>query len=227
MTWTRRFRSSNRWRRPAGPRRKRRRPTGSSRSSGRSRNLQPGDSDEGIPWTAGGGADLFVGCGVVVGAGETGERGGNETGPYDVVANWPQNYCGAGQISSDPLAASGRRRRIACSVFSRGCLPELKETRGAADSFIPSRNASGYDLSQTDATRHPRWDHIVNIVDRDGKLRRVVGTAQQAVRPSAPRADEPLRRGEAHLARRRWGADDLASSPTTARSSSCRWASSR
>ena len=24
--------------------------------------------------------------------------GGDETGPYDLVAGWPQNYCGAGHI---------------------------------------------------------------------------------------------------------------------------------
>jgi peptidylamidoglycolate lyase len=95
--------------------------------------------------------------------------GGNETGPYEVVANWPQNYCGAGHIigSTGGIWAETPDRVF---IFSRGCLPELKEMRGAADSFIPSRNASGYDLSQTDTTRHPRWDHIVNVVNRDGKL---------------------------------------------------------
>ena len=35
---------------------------------------------------------------------------------------------------------------------------------------MPTRNASGYDLSQKDPARHPRWDHIVNIVDRNGRL---------------------------------------------------------
>jgi len=46
----------------------------------------------------------------------------------------------------------------------------VEDTRGPAENFIPLRNAANYDLSQTDPTRHPRWDHIVNIVDRNGKL---------------------------------------------------------
>ena len=95
--------------------------------------------------------------------------GGNETGPYEVVTGWPQNFCGAGHVigSTGGIWAESADRVF---IFSRGCLPELKEDRGPANSFIPSRNASGYDMSQKDPARHPRWDHIVNIVDRDGKL---------------------------------------------------------
>jgi peptidylamidoglycolate lyase len=96
--------------------------------------------------------------------------GGDETGAYDLVPNWPQNYCGSGHIigSTAGIWAESPDRVF---IFQRGCLPELKESgRGAADSFIPSRNASGYDLSQKDAARHPRWDHVLNIVNRDGKL---------------------------------------------------------
>jgi Homeodomain-like domain len=55
-------------------------------------------------------------------------------------------------------------------IFSRGCLPELKDDRGAAQNIIPERNASGYDLSRKDPARQPRWDHIVNFVDRNGRL---------------------------------------------------------
>ncbi|MGH9145525.1 MAG: peptidyl-alpha-hydroxyglycine alpha-amidating lyase family protein [Vicinamibacterales bacterium] len=95
--------------------------------------------------------------------------GGDETGPYDVVVGWPQNYCGPGYVigSTAGIWAETPDRVI---IFSRGCLPEQKDDRGAAESFIPARNASGYDLSQKDPARHPRWDHIVNIVDRNGKL---------------------------------------------------------
>jgi peptidylamidoglycolate lyase len=95
--------------------------------------------------------------------------GGDETGPYDLVANWPQNYCGAGHIigSTAGIWAESPDRVY---IFSRGCLPELKDARGAAESFIPSRNASGYDMSQKDPARHPRWDHVFNVVDREGKL---------------------------------------------------------
>ncbi|MBI4477513.1 MAG: hypothetical protein HY654_10090 [Acidobacteria bacterium] len=96
--------------------------------------------------------------------------GGDETGPYDLVRGWPENYCGAGHVigSTAGIWAETPDRVF---IFQRGCLPVLKETgRGAADSFIPSRNASGYDLSQKDPARHPRWDHVLNVVNREGKL---------------------------------------------------------
>jgi hypothetical protein len=98
-----------------------------------------------------------------------GKGGGDETGEYEVVAGWPQNYCGAGHVigSTAGIWAESPDRVI---VFSRGCLPVLKDDRGPAENFIPLRNASNYDLSQADASRHPRWDHIVNIVDRNGRL---------------------------------------------------------
>jgi hypothetical protein len=98
-----------------------------------------------------------------------GKGGGDETGEYEVVAGWPQNYCGAGHVigSTAGIWAETPDRVF---IFSRGCLPVLQDTRGPAENFIPLRNASGYDLSQEDKTRHPRWDHIVNIVDRNGRL---------------------------------------------------------
>ena len=115
------------------------------------------------------GAVVSVLTAAAIGQAPSEKGGGNETGPYDV---------------RDRLAAERLRRRPHLGstagiwaespdrvfIFSRGCLPELKESRGAANSFIPERNASGYDMSQKDPSRHPRWDHIVNIVNRDGKL---------------------------------------------------------
>ena len=62
--------------------------------------------------------------------------GGNETGPYDVVANWPQNYCGDGFVigaTAGILAESPDR----VFIFSRGCLPALQDTRTPAENFIP------------------------------------------------------------------------------------------
>jgi peptidylamidoglycolate lyase len=93
--------------------------------------------------------------------------GGDETGEYEVIAGWPENYCGQGYVIG---ATAGILAETPDHVFifSRGCLPELKE-RGPAE-FIPARDAAGYDLSQKDPARHPRWDHIVNIVDRNGRL---------------------------------------------------------
>jgi peptidylamidoglycolate lyase len=96
--------------------------------------------------------------------------GGDETGPYELVPNWPQNFCGPGYQpgSTAGVWAESPDRVI---LFTRGCLPVLKEEGGgAASSFIPARNASGYDLSQKDPSRHPRWDHIVTFIDRNGRL---------------------------------------------------------
>ena len=95
--------------------------------------------------------------------------GGDETGAYNLVRGWPQNYCGDGYVigSTAGIWAESPDRVY---IFSRGCLPLIKEERGAADTFIPTRNASGYDMSQKDPARHPRWDHVFNVVDRNGRL---------------------------------------------------------
>src|SRR5512134_1094684 len=98
-----------------------------------------------------------------------GKGGGDETGPYEVVRGWPENYCGPGYVIGATAGILAERPdRII--IFSRGCLPAIEDTRGPAENFIPLRNAANFDLSQADASRHPRWDHIVNIVDRNGKL---------------------------------------------------------
>ena len=91
--------------------------------------------------------------------------GGDITGPYDLVAGWPQNWCGQGfQIGSTAGIWAETPDRVI--VFARGCLPVLEEP----GDLVPTRNASGYDWSQKDPARHPRKDHIVNIVDRNGRL---------------------------------------------------------
>ena len=91
--------------------------------------------------------------------------GGDITGPYDLVTGWPQNWCGAGyQIGSTSGVWAESPDRVI--IFARGCLPVLEDPGDP----VPTRNASGYDLSQKDPARHPRWDHIVNFVDRNGKL---------------------------------------------------------
>jgi 6-bladed beta-propeller len=91
--------------------------------------------------------------------------GGDVTGPYDLVAEWPQNWCGQGHVigSTAGIWAESPDRVF---IFARGCLPALEDP----GDLVPTRNASGYDLSQRDAARHPRWDHIVNVVDRNGRL---------------------------------------------------------
>ena len=93
------------------------------------------------------------------------QKGGDDvTGPYEVVANWPENVCGAGyQGGSVGGVFAETPDRV--FVFQRGCLPTVE-----ANEPVPERNASGFDLSQKDPARHPRWDHVLNIFNRDGKL---------------------------------------------------------
>ena len=96
--------------------------------------------------------------------------GGDETGPYDLVPDWPQNPCGPGyQVGSTGGILAESPDRV--FILQRGCLPELADgTWGEPQSLVPSRNASGYSLSASDPDRHPRWDHILYIVDRDGRM---------------------------------------------------------
>jgi peptidylamidoglycolate lyase len=109
---------------------------------------------------------LFTGGGAAQAPQEKG--GGNETGPYDLVPNWPQNYCGEGfMIGSTAGIWAESPDRV--YIFNRGCLPTVKDVGNYGD-LVPSRNASGYDLAQKDTQRHPRWDHVFNIVDRSGKV---------------------------------------------------------
>ncbi len=100
------------------------------------------------------------------------EKGGDDaTGPYDLVPNWPQNFCGAGfqPGSTAGIWAQSPDRVI---VFTRGCLPVLEGRRGGGGpgALVPERNTSGYDMSQKDPARHPRWDHVITFIDRNGKM---------------------------------------------------------
>lgn len=96
--------------------------------------------------------------------------GGDEFGPYELVADWPQNPCGPGyQFGSTAGIFAESPDRVL--IFQRGCLPALTDnTFGGEQSLVPSRNASGYDLSRSEADRRPRWDHVLYIVNRDGKV---------------------------------------------------------
>ena len=96
--------------------------------------------------------------------------GGDETGSYELVPNWPENPCGAGfQVGSTAGVFAESPDRVL--IFQRGCLPELKDrTFGQPQSLVPSRNASGYDLSREEEERRPRWDHNLYIVNREGKM---------------------------------------------------------
>jgi NHL repeat len=113
------------------------------------------------------GAALTITVLLAIGAfAQAPEKGGGDvTGSYDLVAGWPQNWCGEGHVigSTAGIWAETPDRVI---VFARGCLPRIENP----GTLVPTRNASGFDLSQKDSSRHPRWDHIVNIVDRNGRL---------------------------------------------------------
>ena len=104
---------------------------------------------------------------TIAGLAQTHEKGGGaEFGPYELVPNWPQNPCGPGyqQGSVGGIFAESADRVL---IFQRGCLPALEPFD--EQSLVPERNASGYDLSRDDPSRHPRWDNVLYIVNRDGK----------------------------------------------------------
>ena len=100
------------------------------------------------------------------------EKGGSDTtGPYELVPNWPQNMCGAG-YQGGSTAGIWAESPDRVFIFQRGCLPVLKTEGGGGGpgGLVPARNTSGYDLSQKDPARHPRWDHVLYVVNKQGKM---------------------------------------------------------
>ena len=100
------------------------------------------------------------------------DKGGSDlTGPYDLVAGWPDNPCGDGYTfgSAAGIFAETPNRVL---VFQRGCLPVLEDSGSnfGPQSLVPTRNASGFDLSRDDPERHPRWDHNLFIANRAGRI---------------------------------------------------------
>lgn len=93
-------------------------------------------------------------------------KGGDDiTGPYDVVAGWPENVCGDGwQIGSTGGVWAEHADRI--YVLQRGCLPELPPS----NQIVPGRNASGYSFAASDPARHPRPGLHLMIFNRDGEM---------------------------------------------------------
>lgn len=96
--------------------------------------------------------------------------GGDVTGAYDVVPGWPQNPCGE-KYTWGSTAGIWAESPDRVFIFMRGCLEPLGEdTRTDAERFIPRRNAAGYDLSQADPSHRPAWDHVLFVVDRQGRV---------------------------------------------------------
>jgi peptidylamidoglycolate lyase len=113
--------------------------------------------------------------------------GGDETGPYELVRGWPENVCGEGyQFGSTAGIWAQSPDRV--FIYQRGCLPVIvpsprpsgapggggggggQTTVFSEQSLVPFRNSSGYDMSQANKERHPRWDHNLYVVDRNGKM---------------------------------------------------------
>ena len=87
-----------------------------------------------------------------------------EFGPYELVPSWPQPMCGDGfQMGSTSGVWAVNPDRV--FVFARGCLPEIEPSV-----LVPNRNASAYSLASSNPERHPRWDHILTVFNREGSL---------------------------------------------------------
>jgi peptidylamidoglycolate lyase len=122
------------------------------------------------------GGGLVLAAALLLAAGTTTsllsqEKGGNDvTGPYNLVPNWPGDICGPGYMpgSTGGIFAENPDKVF---IYYRGCLPRTDNTNGwNRNSMTPARNASGFDLSQKDPARHPRWDKTIVVVNRDGKM---------------------------------------------------------
>src|SRR5688572_11235106 len=130
-----------------------------------------------------------LGLGAAVAISQEKVKGGDDTtGPYELVRGWPdQNgVCGDHQFGSTAGIWAQSPDRV--FIFQRGCLPVIvpsprpsgapggggggggNTTVFGEGSLVPFRNASGYDMSQENKERHPRWDHNLYVVDRNGKM---------------------------------------------------------
>jgi DNA-binding beta-propeller fold protein YncE len=94
------------------------------------------------------------------------QSGGDDvTGPYDLVADWPQNPCGEGYtIGSVGGVFAETADRV--YVFMRGCL----KPAAVSTTIVPTRNAAGFDLTAAADSMHPKWENVVTVYDRTGKV---------------------------------------------------------
>ena len=88
----------------------------------------------------------------------THKGGEDETGPYEVVSNWPQPLHNDGW-SWGSVAGVWAETPDRVFVFQRGELEVLKEPIGGGG--LPKRVAT---------QAKPRWEHCLLILDRNGKL---------------------------------------------------------
>lgn len=122
-------------------------------------------------WTLG--VALVVGLAPAIVAQEKG--GNDETGPYEVVPNWPQPL--HQDYTWGRTAAIWAESPDRVFVFQSGELPALK--RPIAAGGVPIRAAASENngpggcecpVSKSEAGRPGRWEHLLMIFNRDGKL---------------------------------------------------------
>jgi peptidylamidoglycolate lyase len=101
---------------------------------------------------------------------QPGQKGGEDaTGPYKLVANWPEDMCGEGWMNGS-VGGVWAETPDRIFVFQRGCLPELPPAQGGGGpNLAPARNASQYTLAAP-KERWPRWDYVLFVLNRDGKV---------------------------------------------------------
>jgi streptogramin lyase len=98
------------------------------------------------------------------------QKGGNNvTGPYELVPNWPGDICGPGHMPGS-TAGIFAENPDKVFIYYRGCLPRTEDQEWGITDLTPTRNTSGFDMSQKDPARHPRWDKTIVTVNRDGKM---------------------------------------------------------
>lgn len=91
--------------------------------------------------------------------------GGGESGPYEVVADWPAPACGDG-YGWGSMAGVWAESPDRVYVFQRGCLP----ARPPSTAWIPTRNAGNFAEDHDDPDLRVRWDHLLMVFDRQGRL---------------------------------------------------------
>lgn len=93
------------------------------------------------------------------------QQGGDDvSGPYEVVAEWPQQACGDG-YGWGSVAGVFAESADRVYVFMRGCLPARQ-----GGGWIPTRNAGNFAPDHADPELRVRWDHLLMVFDRDGRL---------------------------------------------------------
>ena len=102
------------------------------------------------------------------------EKGGEEeTGPYEVVANWPQPLPGHEGWTWGSTGGVFAETPDRVFVIQRGELPEPAPPQGGYADAVASQGPAIYGApgrAATEGTPKIRWEHTILIVDRNGKI---------------------------------------------------------